>query len=58
MAIKNPNLNKIIFLRTNLKNLKKALEKDQFIDLAIFDEAHRTATVNRNIESNLILPFL
>ena len=51
--LKNPNLNKIIFSTyQSSKNLKKALEKDQFIDLAIFDEAHRTATVNRNIDSN------
>lgn len=51
--LKNPNLNKIIFSTyQSSKNLKKALRKNQFIDLAIFDEAHRTATVNRRIDSN------
>ena len=32
--------------------LKKSLKKNQKIDLAIFDEAHRTATVKKNIDSN------
>ena len=49
----NSNIKKIIFSTyQSSKNIKKALNKNQFIDLAVFDEAHRTATVNRNIDSN------
>ena len=50
---KYKNKNKIIFSTyQSSKILKKSLKKNQFIDIAIFDEAHRTATVKKNIDSN------
>ena len=32
--------------------IKKSLKKNQIINFAVFDEAHRTATVNQNLKSN------
>ena len=50
---KKQDTNKIIFSTyQSSKIIKKALRKKQLIDLAIFDEAHRTATVKKNIDSN------
>ena len=51
--IKFSNKKKIIFSTyQSSRVLKKSLKKNQKIDLAIFDEAHRTATVKKNIDSN------
>ena len=50
---KYKNENKIIFSTyQSSKIIQKALGNKQFVDLAIFDEAHRTATVKKNLDSN------
>lgn len=48
-----PNINKIIFATyQSSKILKNIFTKKNKIDFAIFDEAHRTAVLNKNLDSS------
>lgn len=50
---KKPNVKKIIFSTyQSSKILKKIFNSKNKIDFAIFDEAHRTAVLNKNLDSN------